>query len=256
MRSVTGSGGTTCRRRGAQKMQKRQSEFLEVLDAAAMLQEILPEAVLVGGTAAAIHAEHRLSHDADHILNDLRDNFDEILGRLESIAGWKTARIQRPVQILGSLDGIETGIRQLIRAAPLETMTIPFREHQTITLPTQEEMVRIKGVLILKRNATRDYLDFAAVSRHIGDVRICNALASFDTLYPQASGQSALQQLQVQLSHPKPYDLESDDLGEYRNIAAEWQSWENVKKACGQIALMSFERDGQPDHTPGTPNPF
>lgn len=236
-------------------MQKRQPEFLEVLDAAAMLQEILPEAVLVGGTAAAIHAEHRLSHDADHILNDLRDNFDEILGRLESIAGWKTARIQRPVQILGSLDGIETGIRQLIRAAPLETMTIPFREHQTITLPTQEEMLRIKGVLILKRNATRDYLDFVAVAGHMGDDRTCNALVSFDTLYPQASGQSALQQLQVQLSHPQPYDLENNDLGEYRSISAEWQGWDNVKKACEKIAMLSFDHVAQPRKpSPGTPD--
>lgn len=235
-------------------MQKRQPEFLEVLDAAAMLQEVLPEAVLVGGTASAIHAEHRLSHDADHVLQDLRGHFDEILGRLESIAGWKTARIQRPVQILGSLDGIETGIRQLIRAAPLETTTIPFREHQTITLPTQEEMLRIKGVLILKRNATRDYLDFAAVARHMGDGRTCNALAAFDALYPQASGQSALQQLQVQLSHPMPYDLESDDLGEYRNITAEWQSWENVKKACEHVAVLSFGHVGQLDRSLQTPD--
>lgn len=188
-------------------------------------------------------------------LNDLRDHFDEILGRLESIAGWKTARVQRPVQILGSLDGIETGVRQLIRSAPLETMTIPFREHQTITLPTQEEMLRIKGVLILKRNATRDYLDFAAVARHMGDVRTGNALASFDTLYPQASGQSALQQLQVQLSHPKPYDLENDQLGEYRNIAAEWRTWRSVREACEHIALLSFERDRRPDSALSTETP-
>lgn len=33
-----------------------------VLSAAARLQRILPDAVLVGGTAAAIHARHRYSH--------------------------------------------------------------------------------------------------------------------------------------------------------------------------------------------------
>ncbi len=38
--------------------------------------------------------------------------------------GWQTARVARPVQILGSLDGIETGIRQLRRNAPLETQEI------------------------------------------------------------------------------------------------------------------------------------
>jgi hypothetical protein len=62
-----------------------------------------------------------MSTDADHILTDLRQRFDRVLAELESVAGWKTARIRRPVQILGSLDGIETGIRQLIREQPLGT---------------------------------------------------------------------------------------------------------------------------------------
>lgn len=77
-----------------------------VLSSAARLQRILPDAVLVGGTASAIHAEHRFSRDADPVLTDLRGRFDEILAQPESVAGWKTARVQRPVQILGSLDGI------------------------------------------------------------------------------------------------------------------------------------------------------
>ena len=47
-----------------------------VLSAAAHLQRILPDAVLVGGTASAIHARHRFSRDADHVLTDLRVRFD------------------------------------------------------------------------------------------------------------------------------------------------------------------------------------
>jgi hypothetical protein len=97
-----------------------------VLSAAAHLQRILPDAVLVGGTASAMHAGHRFSRDADHVLTDLRVHFDDVLAQLESVAGWKTARVQRPVQILGNLDGIETGVRQLIREQPLETMVLLF----------------------------------------------------------------------------------------------------------------------------------
>ena len=92
-----------------------------VLSSACRLQQLLPEAVLVGETAAAIHAEHRLSQDADHVLPDLRRQFDHILAQLESAARWRTARVTRPVQILGSLDGIETGVRQLIRSEPAVT---------------------------------------------------------------------------------------------------------------------------------------
>jgi hypothetical protein len=54
-----------------------------VLSSAARLQRILPDAVLVGGTASAIHAEHRFSRDADPVLTDLRHRFDEVLADIE-----------------------------------------------------------------------------------------------------------------------------------------------------------------------------
>ncbi|RPJ79974.1 MAG: hypothetical protein EHM18_19235, partial [Acidobacteria bacterium] len=138
-------------------------EWEQVLSSAARLQQILPHAVLVGGTASG----HRISTDADHVLTDLRERFDAVLAQLESVAGWKTARINRPVQILGSLDGIETGVRQLIRDEPLETTQVECFGHH-VTVPTEAEILRIKAVLILMRNATRDYLDFAAHADHMG----------------------------------------------------------------------------------------
>jgi hypothetical protein len=71
-----------------------------------------------------------------------------------------------------------------------------------------EEILRIKGVLILKRNATRDYLDFVALAEHLGENRVVNSLKRFDHLYPQSNQSSALQQLQIQVAEPLPYDLE------------------------------------------------
>lgn len=212
-----------------------------VLSSAARLQRILPGAVLVGGTASAIHAEHRFSRDADHVLVDLRGRFDAILAELESVAGWKTARVKRPVLILGSLDGIETGIRQLIRAQPLETMLLDYHGER-LTVPTAAEILRIKGVLILKRNATRDYLDFVALADHLGDVDMAHALNAFDALYAQSNGESPLQQLQVQLANAMPYDLEETELSEYKNLAARWHEWGTVKAACARIAMVIFDR--------------
>ena len=216
-------------------------EWERVLAAAAHLQQILPEAVLVGGTAAAAYAGHRLSSDADHVLTDLRSRFDAVLAELESVAGWETARVTRPVLILGRLDGIETGIRQLIRRAPLETRQI---EHagQTITLPTEAEILRIKAALILKRNATRDYLDFAALADRLGVNETARALAAFDELYPQSNGESAVLQLQVQLSNPMPYDLEQTNLSEYKHLAAVWQDWGRVREGCRGVATGVFDR--------------
>ena len=216
-------------------------DWERVLRAAAHLQTILPNAVLVGGTASAIHAKHRFSRDADHVLTDLRAHFDAVLAELESVAGWKTARVQRPVQILGSLDGIETGVRQLIRDEPLETSVVEFHGER-ITIPTEAEILRIKGVLILKRNATRDYLDFVALASHMGDEKVALALHRFDHLYRQENGESPLQQLQVQLANAMPYDLEETQLSEYKNLQARWHDWGIVKAACSHIATVIFDR--------------
>ncbi len=177
---------------------ERVPEWERLLSSAARLQEILPGAVLVGGTAA------------------------------------------RPVQILGNLDGIQTGIRQLIRTEPLETTTLDLGG-ATLTVPTEAEILRIKGVLILKRNATRDYLDFVALANHMGARSTGEALRSFDRLYPQESGESALQQLQAQLANPLPYDLDEANLAEYRDLAPRWQDWKQVASACGRVAVAVFD---------------
>ena len=216
-------------------------EWERVLSSAAHLQRLLPEAVLVGGTAAALYAGHRLSTDADHVLADLRERFDQVLAQLESVAGWKTARVQRPVQILGSLDGIETGVRQLIRDEPLETTQIELLG-QRLTVPTEAEILRIKGALILKRNATRDYLDFIALADRLGTAKTIEALRSLDRIYPQPNDESALQQLQIQLADPLPYDLEEMNLAEYKHLDARWHNWQAVKAACADCALLIFDQ--------------
>jgi hypothetical protein len=67
--------------------------------------------------------ERLLSAERCAVPRDLRDRFDEVLSTLESVAGWETSRV-RPVLILGRLDGVLTGIRQLRRTAPLETALV------------------------------------------------------------------------------------------------------------------------------------
>lgn len=218
----------------------QEPEWERVLSAAAHLQHMLPDAVLVGGTAAAMHVGHRFSRDADHVLTDLRPRFDQILAELESVAGWETARVNRPVQILGSLDGIETGIRQLIRSEPLETMEMECFG-QKVRLPTVAEMLRIKAALILKRNATRDYLDFVALSDRLGESAMASALGRFDEIYPQPNGESALQQLQIQLASPLPYDLQETKLSEYKNLDPRWHHWAVIKELCGRYAIALFK---------------
>ncbi|MHB1680303.1 MAG: hypothetical protein ACYCTB_07340 [bacterium] len=158
---------------------EKEEEWESVISNIARINDILPDAVVVGGTASALYSKHRTSYDTDFVVKDLKEKFNDILSSLEAVSGWKTARIKPPVLILGNLNGIETGIRQLKRAIPLETAVIEYNG-QKLTVPTTQEILRIKGFLIIARNATRDYIDFIALADHMGVVKTNEALKNFD----------------------------------------------------------------------------
>ena len=106
--------------------------------------------------------------------------------------------------------------------------------------------MRIKAVLILKRNATRDYLDFVALAEHMGSETVADALRPFDALYAQSNGESPLMQLQVQLASAMPYDLDEMQpaLADYKNLDVRWHDWVTVKAACASTATLIFDQLG------------
>jgi hypothetical protein len=209
-----------------------------VLAAAAELQRIVPDAVLVGGTAAATFAHHRVSFDDDHVVADLKARFDGVLADLEETDGWVTARVKRPVLILGSLDGVETGIRNLIRRRPLEVECLAT-PHGPIRVPTLEEMARIKAWLVLRRNATRDFLDLVALADRLGPAAV-GVLLSLDEYYADQvgpDGRRVATQLCRQLAEPCPYDLSDVDLQHYRDLDVRWRDWTTVSDAARALAV-------------------
>lgn len=219
-------------------MGEEERRFEDVLEAAARLQEVLPDAVLVGGSAAAHHAGHRVSFDDDHILTDLRERFEEVLGALEQTDGWVTSRIRPQVLILGSLDGVETGIRQLIRRRPVEVEQAMVRGRR-LRVPTLEEIFRIKAWLVLRRNATRDYLDVVALAERLGAPEAARVIVSLDDYYEDQlgpGGRRVATQLAKQLADPAPYDLSDVDLAHYRELDARWRDWNSVARAAQRLA--------------------
>ena len=218
-------------------------EWELLLRAAAGLQRIVPDATLVGGMAAAIEAGHRRSADAVHVVPGLAGRFDEVLPQLEAVAGWQTDRRQRPVVIMGRLDGIMTTVRNQRRSAPLETHEI-VTAAGPLRVPTPPEILRIKAWLIVDRNATRDFLDVAAISDKLGLETSALALASLDRLYPQGDDQGAVrQQLMRQLAKPRPFDLDEVEprLADYKGIAPRWRSWSVVEKRCQALGVELAE---------------
>src|SRR5665811_2092512 len=118
----------------------------DVLEKAAQLQELVPGAVLVGGSAAALHAHHRQSFDHDHVVADLEERFDTILENLEALGDWSMTKAQPGKIILGELGGIETGVRQLIRSRPLESTEVEVRGKRLV-VPTAAEILRISAAV-------------------------------------------------------------------------------------------------------------
>lgn len=218
-------------------------EWEAVLAAAAQLQRLVPDAVLVGGTAAAHHAGHRVSFDDDHVLTDLRERFDEVLEALESSDGWVTARVRRPILILGRLDGVETGVRQLVRRRPLDLEEVDVAG-RVLRVPTLAETLRIKAWMVLVRNATRDYLDLVALAARLG-ASAADAVIELDEYYEDQigpDGRRIATQLVKQLAEPAPYDLDDVDLVRYRRLVPRWQVWDRVVDDSRALAGAVLDR--------------
>ena len=198
-------------------------DWERLLAAERHIQHLVPGTVLVGGTAAALHGEHRKSLDGDHVLSDLRARFDDVLAALEAAAGWETARVQRPVLILGALDGMLTGIRQLRRTRPLDTEVI-----EGLRVPTLSEMARIKAWLLATRNTVRDYLDTVVLLERLGPENLRSAFIEFDAIYAQPSGASVLVEVVERLGAAKPSDSARVELATYRDLVAPWNQWQYV----------------------------
>jgi hypothetical protein len=221
-------------------------ELLAVLESASRLQQVIPDAVLVGGSAAALYAGHRDSFDHDHVLADLRDRFDVVLEALESEGEWVTNRVVPGKVILGQLGDIEAGVRQMIRTRPLEVTQLTLPSGRVLTVPTAEETLRIKGFLIVRRNQTRDYLDVAALADRYGLDEAAGTLARIDDYYADqhAGGRGIAAQLVRQLADPRPKDASvTKQLGAYRNLAARWADWSEVRSVCGQLAAGMLEAE-------------
>ena len=202
---------------------ERLPDWERLLAAERQLQHLVPDAVLVGGAAAALHADHRIRLDGDHILDDLRSRFDDVLAALEDVAGWRTDRTQRPVLILGQLDGMLTGIRQLRRTRPLETEMV-----QGLRIPTLAEMARIKAWLLATRHTVRDYLDTVVLLERLGDHGAVEAMRPFDEIYHQLGPVSPLSEVVERLAAATPIDRAAVDLTSYKGLRPPWNDWNHL----------------------------
>jgi len=104
-------------------------------------------------------------------------------------------------------------------------------------------MLRIKAYLTVERNATRDYLGVAALSRHLGLRKSVRALDRMNELYAEFAGEGGdmLSTVVVRFSNPEPHDLTAVDLREYKGIVPPWNDWHAVAAQCRALAVALVE---------------
>jgi hypothetical protein len=209
----------------------------DVLKKAAQLQEIVPDAVLVGGSAAALYANHRESLDNDHVVADLAERFETILQNLEALGDWSMSKAQPGKIILGELGGIQTGVRQLLRSRPLESTDIEV-SGKRLVVPTAAEILRIKAWRALSRNQTRDYLDIAALADRMGLDKAAVVLLGIDDYYADINTrpEAVATQLIRQLADPRPRDAQvTTQLASYKALEHRWHDWSAVKAVLADL---------------------
>jgi len=224
------------------------SKLKRVLASAARLQEAVPDAVLAGDSAMALHGRHRVTHSHEHVLADLVDRYETVLEAVEATEGWATSvrASKPPFTIMGRLGGVEAGLRQLRRARPLETARVKVGEEDEVTAPTLAETLRIAAYLVIQRRLVRDFIDIVALSEALGYDDAIETLLDIDSYYEDRSGEdgSVLTSLLIALADPKPRDIDViDELIRYKGLEDRYRRWEVIVEICRTLAPRLLEAD-------------
>ena len=142
--------------------------------------------------------------------------------------------------ILGSLDGVEAGLRQLRRTRPLETTKFEIDADTRVIVPTIEEMLRVKAYLVVQRNYVRDYLDVVGLVDVIGTEQAVIVLGQIDAYYTDRSDEfgSVLTTLVTKLADPSPRDTDViNELSDYKGLDPRWHEWSSVVSRCQDLSL-------------------
>ena len=176
----------------------------------------------------------------------MAERYAEIVEAVESTDGWVTSvrASSPPLTLLGSLDGVEAGLRQLRRTRALEVEEVPVGD-RVLRVPTLPECLRIKAFLVVQRNQVRDYLDTVALADRLGLHAAAMVLADIDGYYSDRSdGPDAVATAVVQrLSEPNPRDPRvTTQLTAYKGLVSRWHQWDAVVADCAALADAIVQR--------------
>jgi RND superfamily putative drug exporter len=125
------------------------------------------------------------------------------------------------------------------RRSPVETTHVQLPTGDRLLVPTGAEALRLKGYLIMCRNSSRDYADFADMVDTVEPETAALVLAGMDRYYccqtPRREWMAT--QLVRRLADPHPSDF-SDDQWPDSDAEADW---DDVRQRCLSVAVAMLE---------------
>ncbi|MGB9306900.1 MAG: MMPL family transporter [Mycobacterium sp.] len=124
------------------------------------------------------------------------------------------------------------------RRSPVETTNVQLPTGDRLLVPTGAETLRLKGYLIMSRNSSRDFAEFADMVDTMEPETAAVVLAGMDRYYccQPPKRQWMATQLVRRLADPHPSDLED----QYPEPDAE-ASWDEVRQRCLSVAVAMLE---------------
>jgi RND superfamily putative drug exporter len=247
-----------------------------VLKSAAKLKDLVPDAICVADPLAFTGCERNhdlqgrieaaVSNDPDATqrfavptgavgatANDGQSKTRKFVGSLSyrngaSRATPRAGRTVHPVtlwrgRLLVALDALEaeadTDQPSFERRSPVETTHVQLPTGDRLQIPTGAETLRLKGYLIMCRNSSRDYAEFAELVDAMEAETAAIVLAGMDRYYccQSPKRQWIATQLVRRLADPHPSDL--DDDGWHEPDAK--TDWEEITHRCLSVAVAMLE---------------
>jgi RND superfamily putative drug exporter len=164
------------------------------------------------------------------------------------VGGRGAARTVHPVtlwrgRLAVALDALQTAadteVPVVERRKPMETTNVLLPTGDRLQIPTGAETLRLKSYLVITRNTTRDFTEFADLVDSMEAQTAAEVLARIDRYYSgqRSRRQWVATQLIRRLADPQPSDPDEDGASD---PAAE-ADWQRVRQSCLAVAVAMLE---------------
>lgn len=226
--------------KGAARLQRLAPDAITVVDPLAFTGCAALDGRVRGGDGATL-ASTRAPMDTGAIRTAMTER---ITRPVHPVTLWRT-RLAVALDALGN--EADDPVPELVRNQPVETANVQLPTGDRLRIPTCAETFRLKGYLLLNRNSSRDYAEFAELVETADPQTVADVLTEMDRYYcgrwsgcepPDRPWVST--RLVRLLADPHPSDLfEAPEEG---SAPTDDRDWERVRERCLSVAVAMLEK--------------